>query len=143
MGKYEMTNTITPEEYLAMRAAVGWSVFPVEQAIAGLSNSYVWCIRDEGRPIAIGRAIWDHGYVIYIADVIVLPEYQGQGLGRVLMESIMAFIHEQLKPGYRFMVSLLAAKGKEEFYQKFGFETRPNETVGAGMHQWLVNEKSE
>lgn len=81
MGKYEMTNTITPEEYLAMRAAVGWSVFPVEQAIAGLSNSYVWCIRDEGRPIAIGRAIWDHGYVIYIADVIVLPEYQGQGLG--------------------------------------------------------------
>ena len=142
-SKYEMTRTITPKEYLEMRAAVGWSVFPEEQAVEGLAHSYVWCIRDNGRPIAIGRAIWDHGYVIYIADIIVLPDYQGQGLGRTLMESIMEFIREQLKPGYRFMVSLLAAKGKEAFYQKFGFEVRPNETVGAGMHQWLVNEENK
>ena len=33
----------------------------------------------------------------------------------------MDFIHEQLKPGYKFMVSLCSAKGKEEFYKKFGF----------------------
>lgn len=139
-NRYEITNTITPAEYMSMRKAVEWGEFPLEQAQAGLDNSYVWCFRDEGRPVAVGRVIWDHGYVIYIADIIVIPEYQGQGLGRELMEHVMAFIRSELKPGYRFMVSLSAAKGKEDFYKKFGFSVRPNDDVGPGMYQWFSNE---
>ena len=140
---YSITDSITPEEYMKLREAVGWGLFPLEEAQAGLSNSYIWCLRDNdasGQPIGIGRVIWDHGYVMYIADIIVIPEYQGNGLGRVIMEKVMDFIHEQLKPGYKFMVSLCSAKGKEEFYKKFGFVVRPNDDVGPGMHQWFVNE---
>ena len=140
---YSITDSITPEEYMKLREAVGWGLFPLEEAEAGLSNSYIWCLRDNeasGQPIGIGRVIWDHGYVMYIADIIVIPEYQGNGLGRVIMEHVMDFIHEQLKPGYKFMVSLCSAKRKEEFYKKFGFVVRPNDDVGPGMHQWFVNE---
>lgn len=141
---YSITDSVTPEEYMKLREAVGWGLFPLEEAEAGLSNSYIWCLRDNeasGRPIGIGRVIWDHGYVMYIADIIVIPEYQGNGLGRVIMEQVMDFIHEQLKPGYKFMVSLCSAKGKEEFYKKFGFVVRPNDDAGPGMHQWFVNEQ--
>lgn len=141
---YSITDSVTPEEYMKLREAVGWGLFPLEEAEAGLSNSYIWCLRDNeasGRPIGIGRVIWDHGYVMYIADIIVIPEYQGNGLGRVIMEQVMDFIHEQLKPGYKFMVSLCSAKGKDEFYKKFGFVVRPNDDVGPGMHQWFVNEQ--
>ena len=140
---YSITDSITSEEYMKLREAVGWGLFPLEEAQAGLRNSYIWCLRDNeasGKPIGIGRVIWDHGYVMYIADIIVIPEYQGNGLGRVIMEQVMDFIHEQLKPGYKFMVSLCSAKGKEEFYKKFGFIVRPNDDVGSGMHQWFVNE---
>ena len=128
---------------MKLREAVGWGLFPLEEAQAGLINSYIWCLRDNDaseQPIGIGRVIWDHGYVMYIADIIVIPEYQGNGLGRVIMEQVMDFIHEQLKPGYKFMVSLCSAKRKEEFYKKFGFVVRPNDDVGPGMHQWFVNE---
>ena len=128
---------------MKLREAVGWGLFPLEEAEAGLSNSYIWCLRDNEasrRPIGIGRVIWDHGYVMYIADIIVIPEYQGNGLGRVIMEKVMDFTHEQLKPGYKFMVSLCSAKGKDEFYKKFGFVSRPNDDFGPGMHQWFVNE---
>ena len=86
---YSITDSITPEEYMKLREAVGWGLFPLEEAQAGLSNSYIWCLRDNdasGQPIGIGRVIWDHGYVMYIADIIVIPEYQGNGLGRVIME---------------------------------------------------------
>ena len=140
---YSITDSITPEEYMKLREAVGWGLFPLEEAEAGLSNSYIWCLRDNeasGYPIGIGRVIWDHGYVMYIADIIVIPEYQGNGLGRVIMEQVMDFIHEQLKPGYKFMVSLCSAKEKEEFYKKFGFVVRPNDDVGSGMHQGGVND---
>ena len=71
-------------------------------------------------------------------DNLELTEFfQKQGLGRLLMEKIMDYLHSQLKTGYRFMVCLMAAKGKEEFYKKFGFIDRPNENFGCGMHQWL------
>ena len=141
---YCITPNITPEEYMHMREVVGWGLFPLEEAEAGLQNSYIWCLREgdcvSNPPIGLARVIWDHGYVIYIADVIVMPEYQGNGLGRVLMELILDFIHEQLKPGYRFMVSLASAKGKEDFYKKFGFIARPDEDHGPGMHQWFSAE---
>lgn len=138
IAQLEFTNTITPEEYLAMREIVGWRLFPIEEAAAGLAGSaYLCCIRQNGSPIAMSRYLWDGGYVVYIADVIVKPEYQGQGLGRLLMERTMAQIRSNLKPGYRVMVNLMAAKGKEPFYQKFGFEDRPSERFGEGMHQWL------
>ena len=45
---YEITKTITPGEYMKMREAVGWGLFPLEEAQAGLENSYIWCIRDNG-----------------------------------------------------------------------------------------------
>ena len=95
---YEITKTITPGEYMKMREAVGWGLFPLEEAQAGLENSYIWCIRDNGAPIGLGRVIWDHGYVMYIADIIVIPEYQGQGLGRVIMEKLLEEIKASLKP---------------------------------------------
>ena len=107
-----ITNTITTEEYLGLRQAVGWSVFPAEQAEGGLQNSHVICFRDNDNAVALGRVIWDHGYSVLIADVIVAPEYQGKGLGRKLMEAIMEYIRSLLKPGYRIMISLMAAENK-------------------------------
>ena len=132
-----ITNSISTEEYLGLRQAVGWSVFPLEQAEAGLQNSHVICFRDKEKAVALGRVIWDHGYAVLIADVIVAPEYQGQGLGRKLMEAIMAYIRSLLKPGYIIMISLLAAENKQGFYKKFGFIERPNDMFGPGMHQWI------
>ena len=138
MIDYEVTNYITPEEYMEMRRLVEWSAFPLEQAAEGIKNTFILiCFRVDGKPVALGRAVSDRGYVVYIADVIVIPEYQGNGLGRKVMEYLMEQIKASMKPGYRVMVSLLAAKGKEKFYNKFGFVDRPNEAFGCGMHQWI------
>ena len=133
----KFTDYITAEEYMGFRKAVCWAEFPLEEAEEGLKNSFICCLRLEDKPIALGRVIWDHGYVVYIADIIVLPEYQGNGYGRMVMEKIMSMINGWLKPGYKMMVSLCSAKGKEEFYTKFGFVKRPDENYGCGMCQWL------
>ncbi len=131
------TDMITAEEYMEFRKAAGWSLFPLEQAQAGLSNSYIFCLRIDDNPIGLGRIVWDHGYVVYIADVIVLPEYQGNGYGRMIMEKMMSAIRSWLKPGYKVMVSLLSAQGKEDFYVRFGFDKRPSDRFGCGMCQWI------
>ena len=138
MIDYEVTNYITPEEYMEMRRLVEWSAFPLEQAAEGIKNTFIlMCFRVDGKPVALGRAVSDRGYVVYIADVIVIPEYQGNGLGRKIMESLMEQIKASMKPGYRIMITLMAAQGKEKFYNKFGFVDRPSEFYGCGMHQWI------
>ena len=138
---YEITNTITPEEYLEMRASVGWGGFPLEQAQAGLENTtHICTFRKNGKVIGLVRLLWDHGYTAYVSDIIVRPDFQGQGFGRIVMNDLMDYIRSVMKPGYRIMVSLKAAKGKEGFYKKFGFIERPNEDFGPGMHQWIEGE---
>ena len=131
------TDYITAEEYMEFRKAVGWAEFPLEEAEQGLKNSFICCLRRDGKAIALGRIVSDRGYVAYIADIIVLPEYQGNGYGRMVMEKVMYMINSWLKPGYKMMVSLCSAAGKEEFYEKFGFIKRPSENYGCGMCQWI------
>ena len=54
MIDYEITNHITPEEYMEMRKLVGWGMFPLEQAQQGLENSFILaCFRIDGKPVQL------------------------------------------------------------------------------------------
>ena len=101
----------------------------------------VLCVRDDERAIGVVRLSWDGGYVAFISDVIVIPEYQGLGIGKKLVEAVINRIKSEMKPGYMVNLNLNSAKGKEQFYAKLGFIERPNEEVGAGMNQWLILEE--
>ena len=46
------------------------------------------CENSSGRLIAFTRALTDYTYKALIYDVIVLPEFRGQGIGAMLMEAI-------------------------------------------------------
>jgi hypothetical protein len=50
------------------------------------------------------------------------------------MNRVMKFINENAAVGA--VVGLMAAKGKESFYEKYGFCKRPDENFGAGMIQF-------
>ena len=133
---------ISSEEYLGLRRKVKWFEFPVEEAQAGIDNSYmVKCARDNGKAVGVVRLLWDGGYLAFLADVIVDPEYQGQGIGRKLVECCISRIRDDMKPGYKVKMCLLAAKGKEPFYEKLGFVERPNDRLGAGMDQLFILEE--
>ena len=110
---YEITDYVSAEEYIELRKLVGWGEFPLEQAAEGISHTtHLRCFRKDGQAIALLRVLWDHGYVVYIADVIVRPEYQGQGLGRALMDDAMAYVRSMLRPGWKVMVSLMSARAR-------------------------------
>ena len=47
---------------------------------------------------------------------------------------------EAAEPGDKIMFILGAAKGKEGFYEKFGFKVRPNDFNGSGMSMWKAKE---
>lgn len=138
----QYSKNISPEEYLELRKKVGWLDFPVEEAKAGIDNAYmILCARDGEKAVGLLRLLWDGGYVALISDVMVDPEYQGQGIGRHLVEACIQRVKDDMKPGYKVQLDLLAAPGKELFYKKFGFIERPNEKMGSGMTQWFKPEE--
>ena len=140
MIKY--VDNITPEEYLDLRRNVGWVEFPIEEAKACIENAYmVLCVRDDEKAIGVVRLLWDGGYIAFLSDVIVASDYQGQGIGTKLVEACINRLKSDLKPGYKVKINLNSAKGKESFYERFGFKVRPNEDSGAGMDQWFTADK--
>ena len=130
---------ITAEEYMNLRKMVGWVQFPLEEAQACIDNAYmVQCVRDDDKAIGVVRLLWDGGYIAFLSDVIVDPEYQGQGIGRKLVEACINRLKKDMKPGYKVKLTLNSAKGKEPFYAKLGFVERPNEDAGPAMDQWFI-----
>ena len=110
--KYE--NKINYKDYNRLRDEVKWGVLPEEQAKIGLNNSaYVIACRDGENVIATARVIWDGGYAAYICDVMVSPEYQRKGIGSQMINKIMNYLKNQLKSGWKIMITLVAAQGKE------------------------------
>jgi len=137
-------NTLTIEDFQELRTAVGWfKAHPVlaERSVNG--TLYSVCAYVEGKTVGMARVIGDGGMTLYVQDVIVLPEYQGQGIGKKLMVFIMNYIRSSAPVGSVVQVSLMASKGKEVFYERFDFVSRPNEKQGAGMQQRICIGKAE
>jgi ribosomal protein S18 acetylase RimI-like enzyme len=80
------------------------------------NSMFRWIIRDEGHIIGAGRALADGCECAYICDVAILPEYQGQGLGKAMVRRLI----EQAQDHRRIL--LYCVPGKEGFYKALGFK---------------------
>ena len=135
------TNSVSVKDYTLLRASAGWRALHPEQAKAGIDGSaFLVAALDGEKTVGVARLIWDGGYGALIKDVLVLPDYQGKGIGKEMVNRIIGFLESQLKPGYGISVDLVAAKGKEGFYKQFGFTELQNERKGTGMELWLTKE---
>ena len=73
--------------------------------------------------VAMARMNGDMGLCYYIKDVVVRPEYQGKGIGRMLINELLKFINDHGVKGTEIFVELCAMTDKIPFYQKFGFDS--------------------
>ncbi len=119
---YELRyETPSVDDYIRIRLAAGMSRKSVEAATIGLANTIcgvvVYC---DDNPVGIGRIVGDGGCFFEIVDIGVEPEHQKRGLGDMIMEGLMSYVHEHA-PDTAY-VSLMADHGTPEFYKRFGFE---------------------
>ena len=115
-------NELTAEEFIELWESV-WDGAPTfEQVELGLKNTLfrvsVW---DDDKVIGMARMNGDLGLNYYIKDVVVRPEYQGRGIGRMLINALLQFINDNGIPGTEIFVELCAMPDKIPFYEKFGF----------------------
>jgi GNAT superfamily N-acetyltransferase len=128
---------LTPEQFNVLTESVGWGHPSIEQVKIALKNTlYTVCIVEGNKVVAMARMIGDNSMSYFIKDVVVIPEYQGKGVGKLIINDILSYIKERTPKDWKVSVELMSASGKEAFYEKFGFQKRPSTNYtnyGAGM----------
>lgn len=101
----------------AFLATAYWSRgIPFATVARALAHSVCAAAFDRGRQVAFARAVTDRATFAYIADVYVLEDHRGRGLGRRIVEALLA--HPDLQ-GLRRM--MLATRDAHRLYAGQGF----------------------
>lgn len=116
-------NDLTAEQFIELWETV-WGDGPsIEQTRLAMQHTlFRVSIWDDDKIIAMARMNGDMGLNYYIKDVVVRPEYQHKGIGRMLINELLKFINDNGVKGTEIFVELCAAPDKIPFYEKFGFE---------------------
>lgn len=124
------------DEFASLRSLISWRSPSLPVIQQSLDSSLFWVsLYRDNELIGCGRIVGDGAMYFYIQDIIVHPKYQNCGLGTIIMISINQYIEQTCQPGAT--VGLLAAKGKEAFYEKYGFVGRDGNTLGLGMCRFI------
>jgi len=120
------------EDYLRLRLAAGLSGKTVEQARAGLPNTWFGVtLLHEGRAIGMGRIIGDGGTAFQIVDIALEPEHHGKGLGKAIMSALIDHLRANAPEGA--YVSLIADGDARHLYAKYGFNPVMPASIGMAM----------
>ncbi|KAM0950579.1 putative transcription regulator GNAT family [Dioscorea sansibarensis] len=117
---------------------VGWPRRPLSKVAASLKNSYLVATlhsitrlpdaegTEQKQLIGMARATSDHAFNATIWDVLVDPSYQGQGLGKALVEQLIrALLQRDIGN-----ITLFADSKVVDFYKNLGFEADPEGIKG-------------
>lgn len=128
-------NMLCYEDYCRLRESVDWLIFSKEQTEEAINNSlYTVIAVEDNQTVGMGRLIGDGMYFI-IADIIVYPAYQKNGIGSKIIDRMIEYVNNLTPINGRSSIQLIAEKGKETFYEKMGFKIVPHEFCGSGMRK--------
>jgi len=85
-----------------------------------IDNSLAFGLYRDGSQIGFARIVTDHATFAYLADVFVIEGERGQGLGRHLVETVLA--HPELQGLRRW---LLVTRDAQNLYRRCGFKAPP------------------
>jgi GNAT superfamily N-acetyltransferase len=89
---------------------------PEEVVRRSVENSLCFGVYSDEEQVGFARVVTDRATFAYLADVFVLEEHRGRGLGKWLVEVVLS--HPELRGLRRWM---LATRDAHELYRKYGF----------------------
>ena len=114
---------LNAEQINALRFSVGWCTKRGEEKWREIldKSSFVYSVFDQKQLIGMGRIVED-GIFCMFYDIIVHKDYQGKGIGKMIMKNLLEFTKNKKYSS----ISLFADPNNRDFlipfYNKFGFE---------------------
>ncbi len=123
------------DAYYSLFTTTGWNeeykASPEDLERANQNSWLALCAYDDDKLVGFGRVVTDFVLHAMIFDMIVLPEHQGRGIGTL----ILARLVDRCKELNIRDIQLFCAKGKRPFYEKNGFQARPDDAPGMQLRK--------
>jgi GNAT superfamily N-acetyltransferase len=123
-GDYTISTDAARLDPVAVHAYLSrsyWSAgIPIEIVRKAMENSLCFGVYHRGAQVGFARLITDGATFAYLADVYVLEEHRGRGIGKWLVEIIMT---HPVVPGLRRI--MLVTRDAADLYARFGFQLPP------------------
>ena len=108
------------EEIIKLYQSVGWTNYL--ERISVLEEAYAnsLCVigaYDNEKLVGIIRAVGDGRTIVFVQDIIVLPEYQRKGIGTKLLKAVMDKYHDV----YQMELLTDNTEKTKAFYRSVGF----------------------
>ncbi len=112
-------NRLDMDAIVDMLKRAYWAIGrPRERTEHAFQNSLVFGLYDGDRQIGMARVVTDYSIFAYLCDVFIHEDYRARGLGKWLMQTIMA--HPDLVEMRRWLLVTSDAHG---LYRQYGFNT--------------------
>jgi ribosomal protein S18 acetylase RimI-like enzyme len=111
------------EQLLALYDSVNWAAYTNEQnrnklETAVRNSTYVVSAWTDGELIGFARGMSDDVSIFYLQDILVRPDFQGKGIGRMLLNNCLErFSHVRTK-----MLLTDDEEKQLKFYESLGFK---------------------
>jgi len=125
--KYTLPNN---KEFTRLFESVEWERTPSRINLNRKHSTFAVSLYFNNEIVGMGIVCGDGSYFT-IYDIVMHKDYQKLGFGSIILTEIIDW-YKSIKDDDTYLY-LGASKGKEKFYEKFGFKSRPNDDVGAGM----------
>ncbi len=117
--KIKTTKRFSEKDLKELFISVSWlsGKYPKRLKKAMKNSDTVFSAWDGKKLVGLMSAVSDREMTVYYPYLLVMPEYQGKGIGKALLTEMMK------KYGHCYRQVLNCYEQKCEFYKKFGFET--------------------
>ena len=125
----------TAEEYIELRIKTNMGIKnPLKAEIALTNSLFIVALWNKDTLVGFGRVVGDEGITYVVSDIMVDPDYQRRGYGKIIMSEIDKYL-KQNTDKYAY-ICLIANKPADKLYRKFGFEDV--EPKSSGMkRKWI------
>jgi GNAT superfamily N-acetyltransferase len=116
---FRITNNLSNIEPCVIKKLLSttyWASDRTEETIKkSLENSICYGITLHDTIIGFGRAVTDYSTMFWLCDIVIDKQYRGKGLGKMLLENILA------DPRLAGLLGILATNDAHDLYKKYGF----------------------
>ena len=136
MNDIKIVDSLSAEDLYSLRECSGWKLLSIEQLERALKNTMcmVSIIKDD-KCIACGRVVGDYSTKGVLSDILVRPDYQKNGYGKLVVTHLLKRIENVLSPGEQFQLEATPTHGNREFYVKCGMKYKPENQDG--VYVWI------
>ena len=123
-------------DFVRIRRNLMWNEIPetlVEKAINGsMINISVY---DNEECVGVGRIVGDGALKGMLTDIMVLNEFQGKGVGKLIVTSLIKELENMVNDGCCFQLEASPTANNREFYIKCGLKYKPQNQDG--VYLWI------